>query len=458
MEKLYTVEEVAELASVTGRTIRNYLKSGRLVGRKIGGQWRFPENEVQRLLNGGGLDDADFVQEPARPAAPSSDYNTLVDPGDYRAPVSAPASPSAAQPTAPAQDAAAFPASPAAAPVSVSAPAGPPLADAPAPEPLPSTGGQPFDLRLTLPFEEWLDAGGPAHATPSAPEPSAPFAWPGQAAVAQPAPSAQPSAPVQPPAQAAVQQPFNQPAPYGAPQPAPSEPPAQQAQPVAGVYYQPQPQAPVATGMPQAPQGYYPLPQAAQAYPPYPQIDAEQGYLPYYPYPYYYYPFPASQPQIFSAPTPTHFAAPDTHAPRAENAPLPEIEENKDISASQSPLDKISSTGSLPAGNLAPVRSQPHLTEDLQPEFSDVGLRVTKFISEVHDCSRGPMVCAVVDMHQTIATARATSGRLADIAAQESEGGQLCQSFVEFDERYYIARYTMFGTSAFLYRCLKLIG
>ncbi|MDL2253681.1 helix-turn-helix domain-containing protein, partial [Ruminococcaceae bacterium OttesenSCG-928-I18] len=52
IEKLYTVEEVAELASVTGRTIRNYLKSGRLVGRKIGGQWRFPENEVQRLLTG----------------------------------------------------------------------------------------------------------------------------------------------------------------------------------------------------------------------------------------------------------------------------------------------------------------------------------------------------------------------------------------------------------------------
>ena len=53
IEKLYTVEEVAELASVTGRTIRNYLKSGRLVGRKIGGQWRFPESEVQRLLTGG---------------------------------------------------------------------------------------------------------------------------------------------------------------------------------------------------------------------------------------------------------------------------------------------------------------------------------------------------------------------------------------------------------------------
>lgn len=65
LEKLYTVEEVAELASVTGRTIRNYLKSGRLVGRKIGGQWRFPESEVQRLLSG-----AD--SQPVKPAEQSA--------------------------------------------------------------------------------------------------------------------------------------------------------------------------------------------------------------------------------------------------------------------------------------------------------------------------------------------------------------------------------------------------
>ncbi len=37
-------------------------------------------------------------------------------------------------------------------------------------------------------------------------------------------------------------------------------------------------------------------------------------------------------------------------------------------------------------------------------------------------------------------------------------GGQLCQAFVEFDERFYVARYTLFGTTAYLLRCLKLIG
>ena len=42
IEKLYTVEEVAELASVTGRTIRNYLKSGRLVGRAGVGRQQAP--------------------------------------------------------------------------------------------------------------------------------------------------------------------------------------------------------------------------------------------------------------------------------------------------------------------------------------------------------------------------------------------------------------------------------
>lgn len=93
IEKLYTVEEVAELASVTGRTIRNYLKSGRLVGRKIGGQWRFPEAEVQRLLNGGEPEPAEepapepqpepapqpaeTQAEPAQPPRAPSNYNTL---------------------------------------------------------------------------------------------------------------------------------------------------------------------------------------------------------------------------------------------------------------------------------------------------------------------------------------------------------------------------------------------
>jgi len=49
MEKLYTVEDIAGLASVTTRTIRNYIKDGVLTGRKIGGQWRFTEEDYKKF-------------------------------------------------------------------------------------------------------------------------------------------------------------------------------------------------------------------------------------------------------------------------------------------------------------------------------------------------------------------------------------------------------------------------
>ena len=51
LEKLYSVEEVAEMTAVTTRTIRNYLRNGILKGTKIGGQWRFRQEDVMRMLN-----------------------------------------------------------------------------------------------------------------------------------------------------------------------------------------------------------------------------------------------------------------------------------------------------------------------------------------------------------------------------------------------------------------------
>ena len=50
-EKLYSVEEIAEMTSVTTRTIRNYLRNGILTGTKIGGQWRFRQEDVMNMLN-----------------------------------------------------------------------------------------------------------------------------------------------------------------------------------------------------------------------------------------------------------------------------------------------------------------------------------------------------------------------------------------------------------------------
>lgn len=53
MEKLYTVEEIAKMTSMTTRTIRNYIKDGLLKGRKIGGQWRFTEEDIKNLMDNG---------------------------------------------------------------------------------------------------------------------------------------------------------------------------------------------------------------------------------------------------------------------------------------------------------------------------------------------------------------------------------------------------------------------
>jgi excisionase family DNA binding protein len=53
MEKLFTVEDIAKMASMTTRTIRNYLKDGTLEGRKIGGQWRFTEEDIKKFMDSG---------------------------------------------------------------------------------------------------------------------------------------------------------------------------------------------------------------------------------------------------------------------------------------------------------------------------------------------------------------------------------------------------------------------
>lgn len=52
-EKLYTVEDIAKMTSLTSRTIRNYLKNGTLRGSKIGGQWRFTMENIRLLFDNG---------------------------------------------------------------------------------------------------------------------------------------------------------------------------------------------------------------------------------------------------------------------------------------------------------------------------------------------------------------------------------------------------------------------
>lgn len=51
MEKLYTMNQIAEMLELSVRTIQNYLKEGKLTGKKIGSQWRFTEKDLERLFS-----------------------------------------------------------------------------------------------------------------------------------------------------------------------------------------------------------------------------------------------------------------------------------------------------------------------------------------------------------------------------------------------------------------------
>ena len=50
MDKLLTPEEVADLLSVSLKTVGNWLRSGHLQGIKLGRLWRIPRPELERFL------------------------------------------------------------------------------------------------------------------------------------------------------------------------------------------------------------------------------------------------------------------------------------------------------------------------------------------------------------------------------------------------------------------------
>ena len=54
MKESYTLEEVAAFTGLTDRTLRSYLKEGRLTGMKEEGAWRFGQENVARLFQDGG--------------------------------------------------------------------------------------------------------------------------------------------------------------------------------------------------------------------------------------------------------------------------------------------------------------------------------------------------------------------------------------------------------------------
>ena len=490
IEKLYTVEEVAELASVTGRTIRNYLKSGRLVGRKIGGQWRFPETEVQRLLTG--AESAGFEEEEtAAVEETGSSFSAQVQPE----PTDSAFAPSREETRPPYRSAAGYvppaplpspetPSFESAAQPAVSQPASRPVSQPVVPaQPEAVPHHEALTPRPLAPYTPAASSCGPCEEKPfsnysrqAEPEPvfSEPE-WPS---------AAQPAAPAPPPAyrsadasvsngtSAYYQPPSERQAPPV--QSAPASPPVAKPQEPPRVNHPPQPSysAPrVVEPDPPAPpyRPTEPTPAASAEYPLYasyaPPASAVQSSAAGYPaHPYQNMAFPAGygfplygqamQTPVYASGMPGYYTtAVPMPAPAAENV---KTEEPPAAPPSKPEVQAAERQTADEPANYPPPPQKPVLPEE--PSLSEVGKRVTRFISEVHDCSSGPLVCSVVDLYQSLSAAKTTSERLAEIARQESDQGVLCQSFVEYDERYYVARYTLLGSSSFLLRCLKLIG
>ncbi len=448
IEKLYTVEEVAELASVTGRTIRNYLKSGRLVGRKIGGQWRFPESEVQRLLTG--ADEFSALDNDELPAeSDARDFSVV------------PSTPLAASPIIPEEN---TPMVETELPT-IHAPVfkQPYVAPAPLPQPV-SVVVPPADPVPSPPANIVAQApyysAPPIESKPVQPE-AASFDYhknievPPAAAAHPPIPKPQQNSDVSslsfggmPPATPAAPQQEIQNATVPPTTAIPAEPVtaavAPQAPPLpAAPSYSPQPPFPnYGSYGATVPSAGYPLPTAPLAYPAYPNAPA-------------YYPFLYGQ---VIPPFPGPYPTPDSaHHDSQHDAPSPAESESKVLDTQNTENDTNLSNIPIPKQqNTSPKRCQQE--DDEFRNLSDVGQRVSKFVSEVHDCSYGPLACMVLDRYQTLEAAKHTSDKLNDLAFQESDEDCGCQSFVEYDERFSVARYTLFGSSHFMYQSLQIIG
>jgi len=50
--KLYDINEVAGILSVTTTSIHNYIKKGLLAGQKIGGRWFISEENIKIFVSG----------------------------------------------------------------------------------------------------------------------------------------------------------------------------------------------------------------------------------------------------------------------------------------------------------------------------------------------------------------------------------------------------------------------
>lgn len=58
MNDTYTIEDVADFTGLTDRTLRSYLKEGRFTGSKEDGAWRFTLEDLERLFQDEGAQQA----------------------------------------------------------------------------------------------------------------------------------------------------------------------------------------------------------------------------------------------------------------------------------------------------------------------------------------------------------------------------------------------------------------
>ena len=76
MDDLLTTRQVQNILKVDRITIYRMLQDGRLKGIKVGAQWRFTQQEVDRLLGGGSADE-DSMQVETNPGFPTHCVQTI---------------------------------------------------------------------------------------------------------------------------------------------------------------------------------------------------------------------------------------------------------------------------------------------------------------------------------------------------------------------------------------------
>jgi excisionase family DNA binding protein len=82
MDRVLTAEEAAALLRVKPRTLYEWLRKGKIRGRKVGRSWRIPEEPLLHWLNG---DTAASSSSP-RSAAASQNTGTGAQPASSQAP------------------------------------------------------------------------------------------------------------------------------------------------------------------------------------------------------------------------------------------------------------------------------------------------------------------------------------------------------------------------------------